>query len=282
MKQKSTAIISASIVIAQLFLGGCSLFGEAAPEPATAAAPARPAGGVLDVAEKLNASGDHDAAAALYLGEYRRNPQNLRAVLGLAESLRLSGKCEAATAYYGEAQTLDPGNPEILTGHGRCAIALDRPELAARLLSEAVDAVDAPDPALLSAAGIARDLVGDHDGAQMLYRRGLTAEPGRPGLTANLALSLSLQGRFEEAADLLHAKADAPSASAADRQNLALVLALAGDYGEALRYGRMDLSAADARRNVETAADLALDLYGSDPVRSAAARRVLLAPSVRS
>ncbi|PJK29708.1 tetratricopeptide repeat protein [Minwuia thermotolerans] len=276
MWRKFDANILCSALVGGFLLTGCSTFDET--PPATNAVAASPSGEVIAIADELRAGGDNQAAAALYLGEVRRNPDDLTALVGLAESLRLAGDCTGASGYYDRALALSPADPQALAGYGRCAIALDRPELAARLLAQAVEASPEPSPGLFSATGVAHDLIGDHDAAQLYYRRGLTETPQPRSLLANLALSLALQGHFREAGTLLRSRADAPGATAGERQNLALVLALSGARAEALRYGRMDLSPDDAARNLTVISELALDLYGADPARKAAARRALLAP----
>ena len=60
------------------------------------------------------------------------------------------------------------------------------------------------DPAIFNALGVAQDLTGAHVEAQMAYIKGLKTSPDDAALNNNHALSLALEGRFDEAADLMN------------------------------------------------------------------------------
>lgn len=270
------AILLASLAVAPsacATLGG----GNGAGVPRSASADAD----VIAVAESLQAKGDAEAAAALFLQVYGRNPENRRVLIGLADSLGAMRNCEAALRYYGEALALDGQDFDALSGAGRCALRLHRAELAARYLDSAA-ALPAATAGTHAALGVAYDLLGQHERAQAVYTQGLARDPGNRTLTGNLALSLALAAEFDEAAAKLRPLADAADAQPADRQNMAAVLALGGELGEARRYAEMDLPAAEALQNIETLTAIARDLYGEDPARRTAARHDLLGPALRS
>ena len=66
----------------------------------------------------------------------------------------------------------------------------------------------------------------------------------------NLALSLALAGRKEEAMENMRRAAAHPDASLQIRQNLSLLLAMHGDVNEANRIARTDLPAKLADGNI--------------------------------
>jgi tetratricopeptide (TPR) repeat protein len=102
----------------------------------------------------------------------------------------------------------------------------------------------------LNALGVAYDLQARHDLAAKTYRQGLAVAPMSVPLRNNLALSLALEGRFDEAVDTLRPIAEGPAATRRTRQNLALVYGLKGDLDAAERLGRADLGESDLRRNL--------------------------------
>ena len=77
--------------------------------------------------------------------------------------------------------------------------------------------------------GVADDFIDQHGEAQARYRRGLELAPGDAGLTVNLALSLALTGDYDQAIARLRPLAGGPSGTPHDRQTLALIYGLKGD-----------------------------------------------------
>jgi Flp pilus assembly protein TadD len=98
--------------------------------------------------------------------------------------------------------------------------------------------------------GVTKDLAGEHQEAQEWYRRGLGVAPGDPALASNLALSLALSGDYADAIVVLQPIALAPSGSAQERQTLALIYGLRGSVAEAERLNRIDLDDAAVAHNL--------------------------------
>ena len=108
-------------------------------------------------------------------------------------------------------------------------------------------APERPDWRILSAQGAVADQVGDHPLAQRYYDAALKVAPGEPTVLSNQGLSFALSKRLPEAEQALR-QADAhPDADERVRQNLALVLALQGKFGEAEAVLRRDLPAGRGR-----------------------------------
>ena len=106
------------------------------------------------------------------------------------------------------------------------------------------------DPKLLRLTGVTKDLAGQHGEAQAYYWDGLARAPGDPALTVNLALSLALSGDYPNAIAVLQPLAMSPAGSAQERQTLALIYGLNGNTAEAARLGRIDLDDVSVEHNL--------------------------------
>jgi Flp pilus assembly protein TadD len=98
--------------------------------------------------------------------------------------------------------------------------------------------------------GVAHDKLGDHKAAQAFYRTGLTHEPGYLNMHNNLALSLALVGQYDEAIKIMRRVAADPRAGSRQRLNLALVYGLAGDSESAASVARIDLDERSVGKNL--------------------------------
>src|SRR4051794_11050226 len=107
-----------------------------------------------------------------------------------------------------------------------------------------------PNWSILSAQGSVADQLGDHDQAQNYYKAAIRMRPDEPSVMSNLGLSYALSKQLPQAEDTLREAASNPKADMRVRQNLALVLALEGKFGEAEEWSRRDLAPIDAAANV--------------------------------
>ncbi len=103
---------------------------------------------------------------------------------------------------------------------------------------------------MLSAQGSVADQMGDHERARDYYNSALKIRPDDPAVLSNLGLSYALSRNLPTAESTLRHAAGQPAADMRVRQNLALVLALQGKFGEAEEVSRRDLGPADAASNV--------------------------------
>ena len=92
--------------------------------------------------------------------------------------------------------------------------------------------------------------MGDHRGAQARYLEAMKFAPEVLSLRNNLAISLALSGDYDAAIGHLAEIAGDPGATARNRQNLALVYGLAGDVEKAAEIGRLDLDESEVRNNL--------------------------------
>ncbi len=167
----------------------------------------------------------------------------------LGDTLLLTGAVDEAIVAYNSALARDGSDPQAQLGLAKAYLRTGRPELALGPLAKAI-AERPDDPRLLLVLGVANDQTGRHQAAQGCYRHGLDRAPGDPALTANLALSLALSGDFVSAVAVLQPIAMGPTASARERQNLALIYGLKGNDAEAARLARIDLDEAAVTHNL--------------------------------
>jgi len=136
-----------------------------------------------------------------------------------------------------------------LRGLARAYLKTGRPDLAGNPLAMAFQ--DTPDdPKLMLLIGVADDFIGQHTAAQVRYRHGLQIAPADRSLAINLALSLALSEKFDEAIAVLRPVAMAPGATAQERQTLALIYGIKGDQKMAREVARIDLDPASVDHNV--------------------------------
>jgi len=159
------------------------------------------------------------------------------------------GQANEAILAYNSALARDEHDGEALRGLARAYLMTGRPELAGQPLAVAYHETP-DDPKLLQLIGVADDFVGQHEEAQARYRRGLELLPLDPALSLNLAMSLALVGNYHEAIAVLRPIATAGNASARERQTMALIYGLAGDRGAAEQMARRDLDPESVQRNL--------------------------------
>lgn len=188
----------------------------------------------LRVAQTALQGGDVDMATTIYSRLVQQKPQSVPGLTGLGDTLYAVGDYTRADVYYRKAVAQDPKAVPALIGMARVGIQqrhLDHAVAAYRK----VLAVD-PNHALATAGlGAALDMLGDHAAAQATMRAGLDANPGDIGLSINLGLSLVMDGKVREGADMLLDVTRFPGAPAQARYDLALAYGLMGNDEEAAR-----------------------------------------------
>jgi Flp pilus assembly protein TadD len=187
------------------------------------------------------------------LGVYRRAaemaPQDPAPLIAAGDVLLQMGVTNEAIVSY-NAALVRPGDTQgAQAGLAKAFLKTGKPELALSPLSRAME--ESPDnPKLLLLLGVTKDLAGRHWEAQADYRNGLVGAPGDPALTVNLALSLALSGNYPNAISVLQPLAMSSAGTAQERQTLALIYGLNGNTAEAARLGRIDLDDASVEHNL--------------------------------
>jgi Flp pilus assembly protein TadD len=249
---------SALCAIAALvpLLAGCAsdpLVDSLRPSPADRAEKPEPppAGTVAELVrlgDAMREKGDPQGAVAFYRRAHARDHFNPAPLVGLGEALDDLGAYNDAAAAFRQALVGQPANADALRGLGNALLALNQPALAIDQFEAALRA--RPDARCHNGIGVARDRLGDHKGAEAAYRAGLALAPDDPALLNNLGLSLALAGDTDGAIATLEKVVRSPTASARQRQNLALVYGLAGRNGDAARMARVDLGDDQIAANV--------------------------------
>jgi len=204
---------------------------------------------LMRIGAAAHAGGDLATAVSVYRRAAAMQPRTVAPYVAAGNTLLEIGQFNEAILTYHAALAQEAHDPEALRGLARAYLMSAKPELASQPLAVAYQ--DTPDdPKLLQLIGVADDFVGQHEEAQARYRRGLELLPRDPALTLNLALSLALTGNYPEAVTALRPLATAPTASPRERQTLALIYGLQGDQKAAEKIARHDLDGASVQRNL--------------------------------
>lgn len=200
----------------------------------------------VDVAQAALRGGSPQIALHIDDAILANDPHNLAALLNRGETLTALQQFDAATTAYAAALEADPQSVAAHIGLGRLRLRAD-PAAAETLFLDALQR-DPRNAAALNNLGIARDLLGRHQDAQVAYRQAMGIDTTMTGVQVNLALSLAMAGRAEDAAPLLRPLASDPNAPRKLRHDMAAVLAMAGDRVAAQRILAQDLPPEDVDR----------------------------------
>jgi Flp pilus assembly protein TadD len=204
---------------------------------------------LMRVGAAARAGGDLANAVSIYRRAATIEQLNPAPFVAAGNVLTEMNQIDEAILAYKSALDRVANDPEALRGLAKAYLRTARPELAGAPLSVAYKQTP-DDPKLLQLIGVADDFIGQHKEAQARYHRGLELLPADPALTVDLALSLALTGNYPEAIGLLRPVAIAPTASPRERQTLALVYGLAGDQAAAEQMARRDLDQTSVQHNL--------------------------------
>jgi Flp pilus assembly protein TadD len=195
------------------------------------------------------AGGDLSNALSLYRRAGSIEPNATAPFIATGNTLLEMGQADEAIIAFNSALSREARDPEALRGVARAYLRTARPELAGQPLALAFEQTP-NDPKLLMLIGVADDFIDQHGEAQARYRRGLELAPGDPGLSLNLALSLALTGDYDQAITRLQPVAAGPHGTPRERQTLALIYGLKGDRVAATKLASMDLEPAAVQHNL--------------------------------
>jgi Flp pilus assembly protein TadD len=180
---------------------------------------------------------------------YDAAPGEKFASINYAKALRALTQYSQAAAVMQSAAVKAPKDMEVLGAYGKALADAGQLQQAADVLSRSYTA-ERPNWSNMSVQGSIADQLGDHAQAQEYYRDALKIAPGEPVILSNLGLSYALTKQLPLAEQVLRQAADSPRADSRVRDNLALVLSLEGKFGEAEQVARKDRSAEAAAANV--------------------------------
>ncbi len=244
-------------IVAMLLLGACSS-GNASKIPSQQtpanATPDQSAKVALDIADQQRAKGDYNGAVSFYRRALEIEPKSVRAMVGLGEALLAGGSADGAADAFRKALDRAPHDPVALGGLGASLVALDQAAPAVDLLRKGLPS--APSARGYRSLVVAEDLLGQYPAAIEDARRGLALAPEDLGLKDDLGLSQALAGDLDGAIATMRAAASSSGAGPRHRQNLALVLGLAGRIDEARQAASTDLDARAVDANLAFYAQL--------------------------
>lgn len=139
------------------------------------------------------------------LGRLARNPQDVDALAEAGQASLELGDGQAAIGFYQRALELQPGNARVKTGLAGAYVLNEDPFTAIDLFDQAERAGPIP-PERVSDRGLAFDLVGDPQTAQVYYRQALAAGPDDETLrrlAISQAISRDRKGMDQTLAPLL-------------------------------------------------------------------------------
>ncbi|MFM5923733.1 MAG: SPOR domain-containing protein [Novosphingobium sp.] len=139
------------------------------------------------------------------LGRLARNPQDVDALVEAGQASLELGDGQAAIGFYQRALELQPANARVKTGLAGAYVLNEDPFTAIELFDQAERAGPIP-PERVSDRGLAFDLVGDPQTAQVYYRQALAAGPDDETLrrlAISQAISRDRKGMDQTLAPLL-------------------------------------------------------------------------------
>ena len=189
--------------------------------------------------------------AANVLGsQYDRNPASKPIGVKYASVLRSTGRNEQALAVMQQVVIKHPKDNEVLSEYGKSLAATGNFKKALQVIQRA-QRPDRPDWRLFSAQGAILDQLDQSQAARVQYRKALDIVPNEPSVLSNLGMSYVLTGDLRGAETYLRRAIQHPRADSRVRQNLALVIGLQGNFQEAEKVARGELSQAAADENIK-------------------------------
>jgi Flp pilus assembly protein TadD len=193
--------------------------------------------------------GDVDSAARFYQAATKLAPNDPVPAFRLGRALQTMGAYKAAADQFRRVLELSPDDGEAKRQLANTLISLDDPQGSIKLFQEII--AENGDHRAFNGLGVALDMTGKHKEALAAYRAGLAKQPESLSLKNNIALSMAIAGNYDDAAKVLRHVAADPRATPRHRQNLALVYGLAGKETAAARIARVDLDGPSVQRNLD-------------------------------
>jgi Flp pilus assembly protein TadD len=181
--------------------------------------PASRAERLVQYCDRLVEKGELVTALGLCARAHEVDPDNPETLMKVAAILKKMNRREAAAQTYGALLERHPAHQEARYSLGKLYMETGETALASIQFDHAMRS-NPEDPRAYNALGILRDQEGEHEAAQGLYRLALERDPGNHSVRNNLGLSLALNGKRDEAIDVLAELAVDPTASQTTLRNL--------------------------------------------------------------
>lgn len=174
---------------------------------------------LVQYCDRLAEKGEMVTALGLCARAHEIDPDDPVPLMKVAALLKTMNRHQAAAETYAALLERHPGHQEARYSLGKLYMESGDTARASVQFNYAMR--NAPDdPRAYNALGIIRDQEGEHEAAQGLYRLALERDPKSVSVRNNLGLSLALNGRRDEAIDVLAELAVDPTASQTVLRNL--------------------------------------------------------------
>ncbi len=187
--------------------------------------------------------------------EYKAKPADPQIAISYAQALRRTEQNAQAVAVLEQATIKNPKHQALAGEYGRALAESGRLQQALDVLSRA-HTPDQPDWRILNAQGAINDQLGNYKAARRYYQTALKIVPEEPSVLSNLGLSYILSKELKLAESTLRRASASPRADKRVRQNLALSLALQRKFDEAEKIAAGDLPPEEANANIAALRDL--------------------------
>lgn len=203
----------------------------------------------LRLARAARQAGDLNGAVSLYKALSAAQPDDMHMALEYGDTLNDAGYIDDAIGVYSKIGAESKDRVGALLGLERAYLRLGEADKALPYAEQAVNVAPQDADAAIG-HGVALDMLNRHDEAQKCYRAVLDVSPRNVAARNDLALSLALTGDFAQAIDILTPIARSADASPRERQNLALIYGLQGNRDAAKALSSADLDAGDTDANL--------------------------------
>jgi Flp pilus assembly protein TadD len=221
-----------------------------APARPTARATTKTSSAKVTAAERAEADRmDPLAQVAFWDNVVQADPRDITAELKLAKAFRALSRYDEAEAAAGQALVVEPNNIDALLESARDQIAAGQGFFAIAPAQRAAELAprDWRGPSLLA---IALEQDQRDEEALAAHRKALDLAPNNPAALSNLGMFEASHGQVTDGESLLRRAVSQPSATAQERENLALILGMEGRFDEAEQLERRDLPPALVENNL--------------------------------
>ncbi len=174
--------------------------------------------------------------------QWRADKSNIKLGMAYANRLKVLGQVGEQLNVYKELSQLHPRDMRLKALYGKELIMSGNNAQGQAVLKQVVEA-GAADWKIYSALGSALDQQGKHSEARGYYNSALKTQPGEMSILNNMAMSYMLEGNLKKAEEILKALDAIPESGKTPRirQNLALSVGLQGRFDEARQIASRDL-----------------------------------------
>lgn len=206
-------------------------------------------GSTLRLAHAARQAGDINSAVQIYRNLIASGSTSGPMLVEFGDTLVEAGLADDAIDIYSRVETRSSERFVALIGMTRAYLSLGDAPHALVSATEA-QGLKPQDPRVLVNRGVALDTLGRHVEAQESYRTVLVGTPRHVSARNNLALSLALTGQFAEAVELMGPLLRSSAATPRMRENMAVIYGLMGEPERAAALTRIGLSEEQTQSNL--------------------------------